>query len=84
MHVGAQQVAEHPVDHALPLDPAAAAEGLRDDQEAKVTFALGTRPGMADMARGFVDQLEPLRLQRGQACPDLVRYPHALPPSRVT
>jgi hypothetical protein len=76
MHVGPQKVAQRPVHHALPLDPAAAAEGVGDDQEAEVALSLRSSARMAGMARGIVHQLEPMRLQWRQARPDLIRDPH--------
>jgi hypothetical protein len=76
VYVGLQKIAQRIVHHALPLDPAAAAEGIGHDQEAKVALSLRSSASVAGMARRIVDQLEPLRLQSGQARLDFVRNPH--------
>jgi hypothetical protein len=76
MHVGLQKVAQRAVHHALPLDPAAAGEGVRDDQKAEMTFSLRSSTRVPGMAGGVVDQLKPLRLQPGQTHSDLGRDPH--------
>jgi hypothetical protein len=65
MDVAPHQIAEGREHHALALDAALAGEGGRDNRQPEVTLAFRARPGMAGVARGVVDQLEPGRRQRG-------------------
>jgi hypothetical protein len=76
VQVGAQKIAQGIIHQALPLDPAATGERFGDDQKAKMAFTLRASARMAGMARGFVDQLDPLRLELGQTRAHLVRDPH--------
>src|SRR5262249_48179083 len=72
------QAGQRAVDPAGALDRAAAAEALRRDGRAPVRAAAVAVSGMAAVLLAFVDQVERLRLERGQPLADGLGDAHCL------
>lgn len=67
------QLAERLVNHAVAGNGGLAGEARRDDGEAPVRAAAGTRAGVAGVLRALVHQVEFQRLERGEALADALR-----------
>ena len=52
------------VDHAVALEPALSAEGVRHDMNAEMGFPARPMPGMSHVLVGFVDHVEALRARK--------------------
>src|SRR5438552_19172734 len=63
--IGSELFGEDAADEALAGDPALSREGRRDDGDLEMAFAFVARAGMAGMAIGLVDDVEPSRVQPG-------------------
>jgi len=60
-----QFVGEDRVDQSLPLESGLSGKDIRDDLEPEMRLSQRTRPGMAGVAVGFVEDDKPGRPQRG-------------------
>jgi len=59
-----QFVGQNLMHGAMPVDSAFAFKGRRHNIDTEMRFTLRSRPGMAGMKVGFIDDLEALRLKR--------------------
>ena len=87
MHPIVQFPGEQPVDGAMAVDARAAREGRGDDAHAKMRLAAGTRPGVAGVFGGLVENFEKMRRKlRAQLRFDLLFHAHEIsdstPPRR--
>jgi len=58
-----QFVGQNLMHGAMPVDSAFAFKGRRHNIDTEMRFTLRSRPGMAGMKVGFIDNLEALRLK---------------------
>jgi feruloyl-CoA hydratase/lyase len=79
MHAALQLARKCGVDHAVALEPALSAEGLRHDIEPEMGLAARAVSGMAFMQMGFVLDMQARgRKHREQFCRDDVLHSHGL------
>ena len=75
---GCELTGKYRVDHAVALQPALSAEGLRHDMNAKMGLPARPMPGVPRVLVGFVDHVEGLRRESlGQLLCDEIGGPHA-------
>src|SRR5262245_40264291 len=63
MHAAGKFVRQRGIDHAMPLEPALPAKGLRHDIESEMGFTAGPVPGMALVPMRFILDMKALRCE---------------------